>query len=296
MQLFALPSSNKNPYNVRIMSRQTIAYIKVASKYLVVLAALLVSIGWMITTPSGLLGKADAIAYAVCHRIAARSFQIGGRPMPLCARCSGMYLGAMAALVYQVFLVRKRSGMPHWSVIAFLVFFVFVFGVDGANSYLYLIKETYPGALARIPNLYTPSNTLRLFTGSGMGLALAAMVFPAFNQTIWKDAEERRTFANLKTFAPLLGLTLILDLLVLTGSPIVLYPVAFISVGGVLILLTMVYSMIWVMIMRQENEFTRFSQLWLALLAGFTLAMLQIAAIDMLRFWLTGTWAGFSFG
>lgn len=277
--------------------------LKAASKYLVVLAALLVLIGWTLNTPPGLLGKADAIGYAVCHRIDARSFHIGSRQLPLCARCSGMYLGAVIGLAYQMVFARKRSGTPHWSVIVPLALFVLAFGIDGTNSYLYLIKETYPGALARIPNLYVPNNTLRLLTGSGMGLGIAAMLFPAFNQTMWKDVDtqrtsagERRAFPDLKSFAPLFGLTLLLDLLVLTENPIVLYPVAFIGVGGVLILLTMVYSMIWVMIMRQENDFTRFSQLWLALAAGFTIAMLQIAAIDLLRFWLTGTWGGFSLG
>jgi uncharacterized membrane protein len=270
--------------------------LKAASKYLVVLAALLVFIGWILNTPPGLLGRADAIGYAVCHRIDARSFHIGSRQLPLCARCSGMYLGAVIGLAYQMVFARKRSGTPHWSVIIPLVLFVLAFGIDGSNSYLYLIKETYPDALARLPNLYVPNNTLRLLTGSGMGLGIAAMLFPAFNQTMWKDADERRAFPDLKSFAPLFGLTLLLDLLVLTENPVVLYPVAFISVDGVLILLMMVYSMIWVMLMRQENEFTRFSQLWLALAAGFTIAMLQIAAIDLLRFWLTGTWGGFSLG
>jgi uncharacterized membrane protein len=270
--------------------------LKAASKYLVVLAALLVFIGWILNTPPGLLGRADAIGYAVCHRIDARSFHIGSRQLPLCARCSGMYLGAVIGLAYQMVFARKRSGTPHWSVIIPLVLFVLAFGIDGSNSYLYLIKETYPDALARLPNLYVPNNTLRLLTGSGMGLGIAAMLFPAFNQTMWKDADDRRVFPDLKSFAPLFGLTLLLDLLVLTENPVVLYPVAFISVGGVLILLMMVYSMIWVMLMRQENEFTRFSQLWLALAAGFTIAMLQIAAIDLLRFWLTGTWGGFSLG
>lgn len=270
--------------------------LKAASKYLVVLAALLVFIGWILNTPPGLLGRADAIGYAVCHRIDARSFHIGSRQLPLCARCSGMYLGAVIGLAYQMVFARKRSGTPHWSVIIPLVLFVLAFGIDGSNSYLYLIKETYPDALARLPNLYVPNNTLRLLTGSGMGLGIAAMLFPAFNQTMWKDTDDRRVFPDLKSFAPLFGLTLLLDLLVLTENPVVLYPVAFISVGGVLILLMMVYSMIWVMLMRQENEFTRFSQLWLALAAGFTIAILQIAAIDLLRFWLTGTWGGFSLG
>lgn len=278
------------------MPQNNITRLKAASKYLVILAALLVFMGWMLSTPPGLLGKADAVGCAVCHRIEARSFHIGSRQLPMCARCSGMYLGAMLGLTYQIIFAPKRSGVPHWSVIVLLALFVVAFGIDGTNSYLYLIKETYPGAFTRLPNLYAPSNTLRLLTGSGMGLGIAGMLFPAFNQTVWMDADQRPAFADLKPFVPLFGLTLALDLLVLTESPIVLYPAAFVSAGGVLVLLTMVYAMVWVMLMQQENGFTRYSQLWLALAAGFTLAMLQIAAIDALRFWLTGSWGGFPLG
>jgi len=56
---------------------------------------LLLIIGFVVFTPEGLLGKADAIGYAVCHRIDLRSYHIGERPLPLCTRCTGMYLGAM---------------------------------------------------------------------------------------------------------------------------------------------------------------------------------------------------------
>ena len=67
------------------MVTNTLNRIGAASKYLVVVAAALVLTGWLVNTPPGLLGKLDAIAYAVCHRIAARSFQIGNVPLPLCA-------------------------------------------------------------------------------------------------------------------------------------------------------------------------------------------------------------------
>jgi hypothetical protein len=36
--------------------------------------------------------------------------------------------------------------------------------------------------------------------------------------------------------------------------------------------------------------------LWLPLLAGFTIALIQTAGIDMLRLWLTGTWGAFPLG
>jgi uncharacterized membrane protein len=271
--------------------------IGAASKYLVVVAAVLVLTGWLVNTPPGLLGKLDAIAYAVCHRIAARSFQIGNVPLPLCARCTGMYLGAVTGLVFQSIRGGKRSKAPGWGIIAVLGVFAVAFGVDGLNSYLSLLKEIRPGILPQIPNIYIPTNTLRLLTGSGMGLGIAAMLFPAFNQSIWTDYDDSHaSLTGWKGFGLLLGIQAIIDLLVLTQSPFILYPVAMISVLGVLILLTMVYTIVWVMITGQENKYTQMQQLWLPLLAGFTITMIQTFGIDMLRFWLTGTWGGFPLG
>jgi uncharacterized membrane protein len=279
------------------MANNTLKRIGAASKYLVVVAALLVFTGWFLNTPPGLLGKADAIGYAVCHRISERSFHIGSYQLPLCARCTGMYLGAVTGLVFQAIFGPRRGKVPHWSIIAILIVFVAAFGVDGVNSYLYLLKQIKPGFLPSIPNIYIPNNTLRLLTGSGMGLGIAAMIFPAFNQTIWADFDDTRSaLPGWKAFGLLVGIQVLLDILVLTESPIVLYPVAIISVLGVWILLTMVYTIVWVMIMGQDNKFTKVRQLWLPLLAGLTIAMIQTAGIDFLRFWLTGTWGGFSFG
>ncbi|MGD0751755.1 MAG: DUF2085 domain-containing protein, partial [Anaerolineales bacterium] len=96
------------------MANNTLNRIGAASKYLVVVAAVLVLTGWLVNTPPGLLGKLDAIAYAVCHRIAERSFHIGSVQLPLCARCTGMYLGAVTGLVFQSIRGGKRSKAPGW--------------------------------------------------------------------------------------------------------------------------------------------------------------------------------------
>jgi hypothetical protein len=76
----------------------------------------------------------------------------------------------------------------------------------------------------------------------------------------------------------------------------VLYPVAFISAGGVLMLLTLVYAMLWTMLMRQENLYLHLREAWLPILAGLTIALLQITLIDVFRLWLTHTWGGFPLG
>lgn len=273
------------------MPNITVKKLGAASKYLVVPAAVLVLIGWFLSTPPGLFGKADAIGYAVCHRIPERSFHIGSFQLPLCVRCSGMYVGAVTGLVFQSIIGWKRGKAPHWSIIAVLAVFVAAFGVDGINSYLYLLKQIRPGFLPQVPNIYTPSNTLRLLTGSGMGLGIAALLFPAFNQSIWTDYDDKRSaLPGWKAFGLLVGIQIGLDLLVLTESPFILYPLAIIGALGVWLLLTMIYTIVWVMIMGQDNKYTKLRQVWLPLLAGFTIALIQTAAIDLLRFWLTGTW------
>lgn len=259
------------------------------------LAAILALAAWFYIAPEGALGKLDAVGYAVCHRIDERSFQIGDRQLPLCARCTGEFNAAAAALLFQVIVSRKRSKLPGRGISAILILFFLAFAIDGSNSYLYLLKQTSPGALDSLPNLYIPNNVLRLFTGSGMGIALAAVLYPVINQTLWREQDERRAL-DWKTFGLLIAIVLIMDLLILTDSPIVLYPIAYLSVFGVLALLTIVFSMVWIMIMRLDNTFDHPRQLWLSALAGLTLGLILVLGIDLFRFRLTGTWSGFPIG
>ena len=246
-------------------------------------------------TPPGLLGKADAVGYAICHRIGERSFHIGDRQLPLCARCTGEFYSAGITLLFYAFFSKRKSGMPGWKLGAPLILFLIAFGIDGSNSYLYLLKQTSKGALDAIPNLYIPNNILRLFTGSGMGIGLASILFPAFNQSAWKDYDPAPAL-SWKKLGILIGIMLVLDLAILTESPIILYPIAIFSVLGVLALLIIVFSVVWMLVMRQENIFDSLGQMWLPFLAGTTLTFLMITAIDLLRFQLTGTWGAFPLG
>ena len=263
-------------------------FASVTLKAIVFLAVGLVLFGWLLNTPPGLLGKADAIGYAVCHRIDLRSFHLGDRPLPLCARCSGMYLGAMLGLAYQAWRAPRRSGMPPRPILVVLGIFVIAFAMDGINSFL----SIFPSWVS----VYTPQNWLRLATGTGMGLAIAVVLFPAFHQAVWQVEDRRPAVNSLGSFLGLVILAILLDLLLLSRIPAILYPLALISAAGVLVLLTMVYTMIWLMVFRRENSHQSLKQLGLALVAGFGVALIQIALLDAIRFILTGSWEGFHFG
>jgi uncharacterized membrane protein len=267
-----------------------------ATKGLVPLAAALVLLGFLMVAPPGLFGKADALGYAVCHRIDARSFHIGTRQLPLCARCSGMFFGALLGLVFLTFTSPKRAGMPSKVFFIPLGIMVFAFALDGTNSYVTLMKGLGTSFFSTIPTLYEPNNTLRLLTGTGMGLVIAAVLFPAFNQTVWKDWDKRPALGNWRIFGALIILALIIDLAVLTESDVVLYPLAILSALAIPLLLTIVYGLFAVMATRKDNTYEHLSQAWLPLTVGFTIAMLQIVIFDILRFAITGTWGGFPLG
>lgn len=262
------------------------------SKWLVPIAALFALSVWIYIAPPGLIGKLDGVGYAVCHRLDSHSLHIGSIQMPLCARCSGEFNAAAVALIFQAVLSGRKSRLPRRSILAVLVVFFLAFAIDGSNSYLALLKSTSLGAFGGIPNLYVTNNMTRVFTGSGMGIAMGAVLFPMYNQSIWRTPDDRPAL-DWRKFAALVGIILLFDLGMLSESPWVLYPVAILSSLGVVALLSMVFSIVWVMIMRQENFFEHARQLWLPAVAGLTLAFLLIVGIDLFRFNLTHTWTGF---
>lgn len=269
---------------------QPSTFQKILKWFIPILCIIVIGV-WMYISPEGALGKLDAIGYAVCHRIDARSFQIGDRQLPLCARCTGEFYAAGVALIFQAFVGKRNSKLPSKGIIAVLILFFLAFGIDGLNSYIYLLKQT-SGGLEQIPNLYVPSSTLRLFTGSGMGIALASVLFPVINQTIWREPTDDHALKR-KNFSILVALVIVINLLILTDSPIILYPIAYISALGTLSLLVIVFMILWMIMMRLDNTFDSATQLWLPFASGLTLALLMILGIDLFRLSLTGTWSGF---
>lgn len=253
--------------------------------------ALLVLLGilgftWLLLTPPGLLGKADAIGYAVCHRIAERSFFLGERALPLCSRCSGMYLGALAGFLYQMGLGR-RGGLPARRIQIIFGIFLLAFGLDGINSYLTFFPQ--------LANLYQPQNGLRLLTGTLMGTAISALLVPTFHQVVWQAWEDRPFLSSFRQMLVLLIMAGLIAGSIASENPLLIYPLALLSIASLLILLILAYTMLWTLLLKRENTFSNWKQLQPILLLGILTTFLQIIAIDAVRYGLTGTWQSFSF-
>ena len=250
-------------------------------------AALLAGAGvlgvWLWLTPPGLLGKADAVAYAVCARNPLHSPFLGARQMPLCFRDTGMHLGALLTLLFLAWRAPRQGGFPkRWSAAA-LGGLAAAFALDGGNSFVYA---------ATGKGLYLPHNTLRLFTGLGMGIVIGALLYAAFQQTVWRQWESTPAL-TLRRLGALLLMVSAAGALVLTGNPLVLYPVALLTTGDVVLLLSLIYALFAMGLRRRENTARTWRDLRGFFYAGWLIAMLQIGAFDWLRFAFTHTWGGF---
>ena len=260
---------------------------KQARKLILVGLILILLTLWLIKTPPGLLGKTDAVGYAVCHRISSHSFYFGDRPFSLCARCTGQYLGFLVGFWIHFFLGKKRAGFPPRAIIVgMIVVFLFYLG-DGINSVLHL----YPGLESW--SLYEPNNYLRLFSGLGMGLVISIILYPLLGQTVWHELYLSPPLQGVQEWGLLVGGGLLSGMLVLTGNPLLLYPLILFSTAGLIQLLTILYGVIWIILMRKENSFRTWTDLVWWGIAGFGTALSQVLVIDLVRYSLTGTWSGF---
>ncbi|NOZ29188.1 MAG: DUF2085 domain-containing protein [Chloroflexi bacterium] len=249
--------------------------------------SLLIILGIIIVAPGGLLSKADRVGYAVCHQILDRTYVLGGRPLPLCARCSGQYLAALGGLLWLAATGRIRAGqLPRRSILAMLLAFLAIWGFDGLNSYL----TFFPG----LPHLYEPSNLLRLATGTLEGMALTALFLPFFNLTVWRRPLAQPT---LRGWRDLLGWMLLSTLIVLairSEWASLLYPAALLSVLGVLALLTMVNTMIVALALRRDGVAETWGDAAMVLVPGLALALMEILALNLIRGALS-RWLGLPF-
>lgn len=234
----------------------------------------------IVVQPTTLLGKADLVGYAICHRIPDRSFSMDGRQLPLCARCTGTFMGAVLGMVVMLLLGRRRaSRLPPVPVLGLLVVFVGLWAFDGLNSYMTLLS----GA----PNLYEPRNWLRLATGLLNGLALVIFVFPIYNFTLWRHPTSEQVIKRMWELIALLPVVVLLVFVVQAEIDFLLYPLALVSSSGVLMMLVLINAMLAAVVLGREGHARTWREALVPLAVGAALAILQITAMVLVRDYLT---------
>jgi uncharacterized membrane protein len=226
--------------------------------------------------PDSWLGKAKWIGYALCHQMPDRSFFAHEHQYPLCARCTGMYLGFVTGVIWLGVRGRlKAARLPPTPIIVMLVGFIVAMGIDGVNSTISVI----PGA----PQLYHTTNVLRIITGTLYGLALSALFPPVFNSAIWSAPGGERTIKNWRELGLLVVAVAIEIALVLAFTDQLLIPISIITIGGILLLLSLLNSVIMLSVRKMESAVSTWRQLALPMLFGLAVGLIEITALVAMR-------------
>lgn len=241
----------------------------------IALPAAIISL-FIAATPPGLWEKARVIGYALCHQLPDRSFFFHEHQSPLCARCTGMYLGFLIGLVFLIVRRRTHSArMPATAIISVLIGFMTIMGIDGVNSTISII----PGA----PQLYHTTNVHRIVTGTLFGIAMCMLFFPVFSTAIWRQPSGDRSVKNWRELIVLVLAAFAIDAVVLTQADWLFYPIMILSIAGPLLLLGFMGAIIVLTMRNMVNTVDRWRQLAAPLFTGVALGLVLITLMDFFR-------------
>lgn len=246
-----------------------------ALAYVVALAALAFWPG------ASLLDRLRTLDGGICAQIPSHTLIIGGQYLPLCSRNTGIYMGFISTFLFLVASGRLRAAfLPGKWVAAVLGIAVLFMAEDGFNS-LFLDL--------RLPHLYQPHNLLRLFSGLGTGVAMAAFIVPVANTLIWRVEDERSSFGSLRALAPLVPVLLLVFLAVgVTEAPALLYPIAILSTAGVVIALSLINVVLVLGVANRSGRFETWRQFFPVYTLAVALAVVELLALFALKTSLMG--------
>lgn len=240
---------------------------------LVIVAAFIVFSPWPLTE------KLRATSRAVSASIPSHMLALGHDVLPMNARSTGIYLGVLVAVGLLLVTGRGRANrFPPTAPLALLAGFLLAMTVDGVNSLLTTLAATDPAVHA----WYRPSNTVRVVTGGFAGLAMGLLSASVVNAVVWKHSAER-VVEDLGELSGYLIVTVLVILIILRQLPALYWPLALLSVGGFLVLATMVNMITVVLSLRRERRATTWRETLPLSLAALILALGEVSAINLLH-------------
>ncbi|MEW6357705.1 MAG: DUF2085 domain-containing protein [Planctomycetota bacterium] len=159
----------------------------------------------------------ERICSAVCHALPDRTFRFGGEPLPLCARCAGVYVGFLLTMIGFACTRLRRCTVVPGTLLVVNILLIVLFGVCG---------------FAALYEAMVLPNDCRLLLGLSFGFAVAVFAFPLTRGWLlgmecrpW-DQRDRLCFVAL-----IVGL-LAVSLAVSRGPGFLFWPVSLLGIAG----------------------------------------------------------------
>ncbi len=230
--------------------------------------------------PWSLYDKLWGIAFAICPQRPSHSLFFGGVQMPIEAREGGIFAGFALGVAYLFAIGRGKSGeLPSTKLLAPLVGFIALMGLDGLNAVAYDFYLSTP---------YTPNLPMRLGTGLLAGLGVAGILWPVFNQTMWCLVPPAPSFSKLSEVGTAVFLLILFWLAGLSGWSFLLYPISIIAIAGQVILLTTLMTTLAAALFRLDGRAETVMDLIPLLFLGLALTAVMFGITAAVRFTIFG--------
>ncbi|HEY0607308.1 MAG TPA: DUF2085 domain-containing protein [Herpetosiphonaceae bacterium] len=205
----------------------------------------LLAIASLVLSPSGTLPtRLHALMRGVCDQV--NNLPYSAPPLPLDARCTGIYASLLATLGYLLAWGRGRAAkLPSRPILGLAVAAMVMLAIDGFNSLFSQLGV----------HVYLPQTALRLATGLGMGAALAVVGLPLLNAGLRADAD--RDQPSVKDWRELSGvvvLNIIIGTLAWMAPEWLYYPLALFSFAGMISVLVLVNVGAVVLVSRRRGQ------------------------------------------
>ncbi len=245
------------------------------------LVAVLFAVLTVLTLGDGpVLEGARGIGYTVCSQIPSHSFFVDGQQLPLCARCSGIYLGFLVGIAGMAILGKLGACLwPPRAVMAILLLSIGAMVGDGFNS----LTSSLPVAV----QIYEPTNLLRLITGTAAGTSLALLEIPVLNDALWAKREMTESVSDLGELLGFVIIAALVDVLVYSENPLTLYPVTILGTVGVFATIGAAGTALAATLLRRERQARSLAQAMPLFVVGLGLSIAAMAALGALRYYLS---------
>jgi hypothetical protein len=224
--------------------------------------------------------KLFAVGYGLDPQRPSHTYFLGGAQLPLEARKVGMFGGF--AIAYLALLITGRArcaGFPPLRVAVVLGCFIAVMGLDGLNATLFDLA---------LPHAYAPDLRLRLATGLLTGIAMAGLLLPALNGTLWRDIDLTPSLGNIRDVGAVLLVCASFYLLVDSRLGFLYYAVGVLGAAGLLLELTMINMIFALVLMRRVGSATTIRDVLPPAACGLVIAVCELAVMSVVRYVLIG--------
>jgi uncharacterized membrane protein len=243
---------------------------------LAVIVVLFVIISTLPQSGGALLAVAQGVGFAVCHQLPEHSLHMDGQQLPLCARCTGIYLGFLVGLLGLALQGKLRaSTLPSWSMVGILLSSFVLMGLDGFNS--------LQASFGEAPQWYQSTNLLRLATGTAAGVSLALLMMPLLNDALWAEPDRS---ASVDDLGDLVGYAILASLVVALANsehPAMLFPSALAGAAGVIAALSVAGATLASTLLGRKIVGVAWAHASRPLSAGLALAIFAIALVGGAR-------------